>query len=379
MTTLRVLLVVPSMTPEAGAETSLASVIPHLVAAGMDVHLAILTANQSLVPSLRVPGVTIHDLSGHRRVGEVSTLRRLIKRTAPSVVHATLFRAAVPAQLATLGVGIPVLVTWANTPTENEAVRVASWKLGLVRQFEAGLGAISRSYYHAVTQGVADTKGRELRVPHGRIRVAERGRDPERFTTVDPSRVDAVRSELGLGGRDQLLLAIGRQEHQKGYDQLLWAFERAAETDPFAHLALAGRKGSATAQIDSILATLRHAARVHVLGHRDDIPELLCAADFVVCASRREGATGALIEAMASHTPIVSVEIAGLRGVLVDDVNAIVVPRDQLAEGLQRALSDPVRARELADRAQATFFERFTIERSAASLFDVYRWVADRT
>ena len=159
---------------------------------------------------------------------------------------------------------------------------------------------------------------------------------------------------------------------------MLAAFEDLAARDEEAVLLVAGREGSAAPELAIQYQMMRFRDRVRFLGHRDDIPVLLQVADVVVCSSYREGAAGALIEAMASGTPIVTTRLSGLEDVLIDGINAVVVAPGELATGILSVLGDPLMAERLAQRARADFAARFTVEQSAQALLAVYRWAARR-
>ena len=89
--------------PDAGAERSLLALAPGLLEAGIELHLALLTKRQTLVPELEDLGVVIHDLSSARRLPRrVRALKRTVAAVSPDLVHATLFEASQVAQLATL-------------------------------------------------------------------------------------------------------------------------------------------------------------------------------------------------------------------------------------------------------------------------------------
>jgi glycosyltransferase involved in cell wall biosynthesis len=370
----------PGVTPDAGAETSFLVTAPHLMARGVDLHLALLTPRQTLVPQLERQGVVIHDLSAHTTtLGRAVALRGMIGSLRPGLVHATLFEAAVPAQLAAAVTRVPVLVTWAATvrrPGSEGAI--APWKLRVVDTVEMAVGRLSRARFHAVTPGVAAVNSAGLHVPEDRVRVAERGRDPGRFAPLSQEERSGVRASLGLAPEDRVVLAVARQEPQKGHERLLDAVDRVVERVPGAVVLLVGREGSASPDLERRRGQLRHADRVRFLGHRDDVSALLQVADCIVCTSHREGAAGALIEAMAGGCPIVSVPIDGLAGILEDDVNAVVVEPADLADAIAGLLESPDRAARLAGAGRRTFDHRFTIERSAESLLSVYKWAAGR-
>ena len=208
--------------------------------------------------------------------------------------------------------------------------------------------------------------------------MGERGRDGPalRAAAEDP---DRVRTEVDVGPGGRLILTVGRQDNQKAHDALVRTFDRYAAAHPGDRLVIAGRSGTGTSALNQALQTMEHPDSVVVLGHRDDVPTLLAAADAVVCSSLREGAAGVLVEAMAVGTPVVSVPLDGLRGVLVDGQNARVAQLAKFPETLEELFADPDATRRMTTAAQQEADERFSVERSADRLADIYRWAADAT
>ena len=89
--------------------------------------------------------------------------------------------------------------------------------------------------------------------------------------------------------------------------------------------------------------------RVRFLGHRDDVPRLLAAADLVVLPSAYEGLPNLVLEAMRFGKPVVATAAPGTTEVVVDGQTGVLVPvgNPQL---LARAIRDVIRDRELAHR-----------------------------
>lgn len=375
---LRILEVMPGVSADGGTEQSLLAVAPGLIAGGVDLHLVVLTQRQGMVDSLERLGVVVHDLSTVGGLLErVRGIRSLVRTLRPDLVHASLFEATLPTQLAMTGSHVPLVVTWANVNYGPERVRCGDagrLKLDAYRWIETATGRLSGSWYHAVTEGVGRENATMLSVPSDRVLVAERGR----AATPIERRCgggDALRSELGADASDRVVLAVGRQDRQKAYPDLIRQFDAVVEARPDARLWIVGRVGSDTPAIERALAGIRHPDRVSLLGHRDDVPRVMSGADVVTCASWREGAAGALIEAMVLRRPVVTVRLSGLEGVFVDGVNGLVVERGGLAAGILRILDDPEFGATLADAARRTFEERFTVEAATEALLDVYRSV----
>lgn len=181
---------------------------------------------------------------------------------------------------------------------------------------------------------------------------------------------------LGLADDEEVLVSVGRQEFQKGQRHLLEAFARIARQRPRAKLLLVGRSGNASADLARLRTELGLENRACFLGHRDDVPEVLAGADLFVFPSLYEGQGGALVEAMALGLPIVATRIPSTREVVEEEENALLVPIEspgQLASAIDHLLEDPVRRTAFGERSMVIFHERFTLQRSAERMIELYR------
>lgn len=155
-----------------------------------------------------------------------------------------------------------------------------------------------------VTVAVSEKVAQELReigVPPERIRVIVNGVDLQEFF---PGCAD--RQTWNLPDRVPLALFVGDiRTNRKNLDTVLHALVRVPEL----HLAVAGKtEGSPYPQL---AAELNVSDRVHFLGYRHDVGELMRAVDFFVFPSRYEACTLALLEAMASGLPVITATATG--------------------------------------------------------------------
>lgn len=376
---LRVLVVLPSLLPSGGAEQSIVAVAPLLAELGIELHIAVLHGEIDLGSELQEHGISVTalDVQGpaSRYMHRVRAVRAIVRSFEPAVVHATLHRAIVASAPAVLGARTRLLVTWANTPLEPaEHTGLVAWRVWLRHTVEIVLTAITRARFHAVTEGVARTCRRRYHVSARRVRVAERGRDAARFAPSPTAALDGLRSSLNITSGQRVVLAVGRIDQQKNHVALVTAFDSIAHRYPDAVLLIAGARGASWAEVKRAADSAQHHERIHLLGQRDDVPALLQVASVFVCSSKREGAAGALIEAMAAGTPIVSTQLDGLEGVLEHGRNAWV--SDDLAVGIAAVFDDPAAAAVRARHARRDFEARFTVERAAEALAEVYYWAA---
>lgn len=367
-----------------GTERSTALLLPLVRERGIDVTVVTLV-HRDEGDEQRVidDGFDVRLLAATRFPGRVREVRRLIGEVRPDLVHTAIFDADQVGRVAAVRTGVPVLGSLVNTPYVAERLadpNVDRRKLTAVRAIDSFTARTLGTHFHAVTAGVAADATGSLGIPADRITVVERGRDPDALGRWTPERREAARRSLGIEPDQEVILAVGRQEHQKGHVVLVEALALLAGSRPRAMVVVAGRSGNATAAVDEAIERAGLGDRVRRLGHRDDVADLLVAADVFALPSRYEGTAGAAIEALALEVPVVASDLAGTRGLLVDGENARLVPVGDpraLARALAATLDDPER-RAQVERGRALFEERFTLSRSADRMAELYADVAAR-
>ena len=117
---------------------------------------------------------------------------------------------------------------------------------------------------------------------------------------------DRIRRELGLTRELPVVGAVARLATQKRLERLL----DAVALLPGVHCVLAG-DGPRAPELHAHAAVRDITGRVHFLGHRDDIPDVLALLDVFVICSDREGMSNAMLEALAAGVPVVSTPVSG--------------------------------------------------------------------
>lgn len=247
--------------------------------------------------------------------------------------------------------GVPVIVhvehdAWhLDTPRRRTITRV--------------LEKVLRPRHVAVSQSVAAVL--ESTVPHARITVIPNGIDLARFVPGDRS---TARELLGISKAAHVVGSAGRLLPVKGHDLLIRA---AAMLSGDVQVVIAGA-GPSEPELRALAHDLGVAARVHWLGHRDDLEQILPAFDVFCLPSRSEGLPRSVIEAQACGLPVVATDVGGLREALCGDTGRLVPPdnADALADALREALARP------ASVAARSFVEtRFGWNRTLAGYANV--------
>jgi glycosyltransferase involved in cell wall biosynthesis len=173
-----------------------------------------------------------------------------------------------------------------------------------------------------------------------------------------------------------MVLAVARQEPQKGLDTLLQAVPALLRGQPAAQVVIAGPEGRASAALSRLVRELHVGSTVRFLGVREDVADLLCAADVFVLPSLREGLPGAVLEAMAMEVPVVASDLPTVREAVPGDEFAMLVPvanPEALGRALVTVLSDPAAAGRRVRSARARFDERFDISAVSRAMVRFYR------
>jgi glycosyltransferase involved in cell wall biosynthesis len=241
------------------------------------------------------------------------------------VVHAHGLRAGLLAGLA-LGRDVPLVVTWHNAILSRRPRRLllSAMERRVARRADVTLGASSDLVDRARALGARDARLAPVAAP------------PFPAASRLPGE---VRAELGVPQDRPLLLAVGRLAPQKGYDLLLDAAAYWARLEPTPLVLIAG-----DGPLGPGLTARAEAEQlpVRLLGHREDVPDLLPAADIVVLTSVWEARALVAQEALRAGRPLVATAVGGVPE-LVGDA-AVLVPAGNaalFAEAVAGLLADP--------------------------------------
>jgi len=144
------------------------------------------------------------------------------------------------------------------------------------------------------------------------------------------------------------------------------------ERMPGAILLVAGRPGNAS---DVVHASAKGCRAIRFLGHRSDVPDLMCAADVLSFPSRWEGLGGTLIEAMALRLPIVASDIPPLVETMGDVGWPLTRPDDgqALAKELVSVLQQEAANEARKDAGVRRFQTAFTAEAASEGMARLYK------
>ncbi len=194
-------------------------------------------------------------------------------------------------------------------------------------------------------------------------------RDPEPFVAVDRDEAARhLRAELDIPVDSGLIGFVGHLIAQKRPDRALEVLVAVHALGEPAHLVVAG-DGPLRNRFEADVKARGFGEFVHVLGDRNDIPQILAATDVFILTSDSEGLPGVLIEAQMAGCPVVTVPVGGVRELVDDGETGIVtdgLDPDELANRVVELLRDPHLRFRLGERARRRAV-RFSSTRAAGT------------
>jgi glycosyltransferase involved in cell wall biosynthesis len=339
-----------------GTERQLSVLLPALRARGFDARLVALDAGGPFEQPLREAGVPLEVLQMRSQLDLGPLLRSaIVRRFAPQVV---------------LSSGVSGLYVGTAIAARHAAVNIHQDHMQVGYEFSRRLAAMLKLICPRLDVVVCVAREqagawRQRGYPEQRIEVIANGVEGHEAGDSSPK----MRHELGLPDSAVVALLGARLRPEKRVPDFVRAVIAARRSCPQLVGVIAG-DGPDRAAVEAAAAGADPGS-VLVLGHRDDMSELMHAADMFVLVSEIEAVPMAILEAMAAGLPVVSTAIGGIPSVVQDGVSGRLVAAgqvDAIAAALAELGADPGLRARMGETARGLHAERF----SAAGMIDAY-------
>jgi glycosyltransferase involved in cell wall biosynthesis len=215
---------------------------------------------------------------------------------------------------------------------------------------------------------VSDHTARHLieieNAPRCKIEVIVNGIDFDRVRASGPDARLRIRAEYASDAA-YLMLIAARLHPEKGYEYLFDALPQISKGVSKPVRLLVAGAGPYEAEYRRQVASLGCGEMVRFLGFRDDVADLMTAADLVLLPSVAEAFGLAAAEALYLGVPVVATRVGGLPEIVSDGVDGVLVPpadSASLAEAVIRLLSNDQQRMKLAGTGRAKVVQRFRFE-----------------
>lgn len=333
-----------------GAETQLVNLATKLKCRGWDVRVVSMLPPQAFVEELKNAHIPLATLNMRRGVADPRAVFRLLKilrEWEPDILHSHMVHANLLARVVRIFCKIPVLISTAHSIDEGGSWREVAYRL------TDPLADLTTN----VSRTAVERYIRVGAAPKNKIIFMPNGIDTAKFKP-NKAAGQRLRNELGVDNYF-VWLAVGRFEEAKDYPNMLRAFKMIVSKKSDVVLLLVGQ-GSLLEEVKKLAGALGMKDNVRFLGVRQDVPDLMNAADAFVLSSRWEGFGLVLVEAMSCQLPVVATDSGGPREILNGGKLGHLVPpgdSEALAAAMMKMMSLPEAERQAMGRAGRAYIE----------------------
>ncbi len=334
-------------------------------------------ARERGVEVTHIPGLS-REISPLEDLRTLATLTRLFRRERPDIVHTHTAKAGTLGRLAALLAGVPVRIhTYHGHVLGGDYFGPRKTRLFL--EIERQLARFT-SRLVVLTERQAGEMADGLGVaPRAKFAVVPLGLELERFTEVDREEEGRrQRQALGIDGDELVVGIVGRLVPVKNHELFLEAMASLAESSGRPVRGLVIGAGDRDAELKARALSLGLAQRMVWLGWRRDLPELYTAMDVVALTSHDEGTPVALLEALASGTPVVARDVGGVAEVLEHAGAGALVARVAGPSTWARALEAGAERGALGHEVRARVEAYYSVIRLATDMAALYEHEARR-
>ena len=300
----------------AGAQRQLIELLRNIDRSRYDPAVCCLLYEGEWGGKVREMGIPIHVLGlkrvyGFRAVRRLVSLVRFLRRQRHDIVQNFLFAANVFGTFAAKLAGVKVIINsrrQAGYWRENSGKLIWRW--------------INRNSQYVIANS------RSVKT----FLVEREGIDPDKVLVINngipitplSAGNGTLRKELSLDGDAIIIAIVGNLIAVKGHKDLLDAFELVAKSCERTHLVCVG-DGELRHELEETVRKKGLQSRVHFLGHREDISEILQDVDIGALASLSEGMPNAVLEYMRAGKATITTAVGGVPDLIQDGVNGMLV------------------------------------------------------
>jgi sugar transferase (PEP-CTERM/EpsH1 system associated) len=318
---------------------------------------------------LRDPETKVFELNQKLKDNLFVRMRNILADEKVDIVHSngygTYFDSIVGAQLA-------------GTPLTIHCIHGIYWRdmagMKLRRRLLQRLLSLKTNRLYAVADYLREYYIDIVGVSPRRISTIYNGVDTERYRPRDERTAGEQKRRLGFSEDEVLIGTVGTLYWVKDPEALLKAAAIVLGQRDDVRFIWAGG-GPLKERLETRAGELGIDGRVHYLGSRDDIPDILSALDIFVLPSLIEGLSYSILEAMAIGLPVVATDVGGNSELVCDGATGFLVPKgdpEALAGSLLRLIPGaPLRAR-LGREARRRVEEKFSLKNMVQKYQQMY-------
>ncbi len=331
-----------------GIETHTTEVLP-LLKERFSVGILLSERRGRLLEKIESAGIPVYisSMKGKFNRRRISGAAKLLRQINPRIVHTHTFKAHCTIRLASILAKIPVIIPhFHSMPGERFDDSSLEWEDALLRCSSHVLfvcNAARHQYEKIVHLNPADPDTRKLRVIYD-------GFNLDKFYTVNNENVRNLRAHYQIDEGAPVVGLIARLAPVKSIETLIDAIDILKTSVPMLRCLIVGEGDEEyTATLKKRVMEKSLQPYITFTGYRNDVAEYIRLFTLGVLCSSHEGLPRFLVEAWASGCPVVGSDIEGLRELMVDGEDGLLVEPGNPAQ-LANALERLIKNKKLRDR-----------------------------
>ncbi len=380
MNSMKILMIIDRYAPIwGGAENQLKQLIPHLVKNGCNAAIVTRRWEKSMLQKDTIDGTPVFRVGIHGS-GTVSTIWYVLSLLFFIVAHGRKFDCIHTHGAVALG----ALGTFAGKIVRKPCVV----KIASAGRIPEMLDTIfGRTLLHIIKLtnaliSLSEEIHEEMRnvgIGEERIVSMTNGVDVDRFHPFTEQEKKNWRTNRGLTETSKIVLFTGRLVYSKGIDIIINSWQNVISANPNTYLVILGndknQKNPVEARMKCIVKE-NEIGNVIFEGEISQPERYYSAADIYAFASRHEGCSNALLEAMAAALPIVSSDIGAVNKLIIHEETGLLVPQENskaFADGIIQLLHNPVLCLKTGSAARRHVIENHSFSNISEIYCKIYK------
>lgn len=288
---------------------------------------------------------------------------RAIKETNADIVHCWLFSGNFWGRLAAICAGAKhIIVAWRNRNLWKPiGTRLLEWL------------TYGRAQHLANSKACAEFIAKRLWIFPDKFTVIYNGLEAGKFNL--PDRRKELFAGLNIPEDYKIVTMVGRLAEQKNYPMLIQVARKTKQMSLPLYFVIVGT-GNLLNSLIEMSRRLEVEDRIHFIGVRNDIPQILAASDIFLFTTNFEGFPNAILEAMAASLPVITTNYAGVDELIENGVTGTIIPINDVnaaVAALKSYIDNPSKARQFAAAARAFVEQRFSMQAMVNNTLQFYR------
>jgi glycosyltransferase involved in cell wall biosynthesis len=331
-------------------------------------NVVVLRGEGWVADQVRAVGITPRFINskGSFNLGYIFGLRRLVAEERVELIHAHLLGSNVYGALLAMICRKPMIATFHGAVDVAAGERFLRAKFGIIGWGASAIVCVSKRLQEALAERSS--------LPARKLYLIYNGVDPDLFCEAPAS---GLKEELGLPPESNLVVSIGNVRPAKGYDYLVDAAVKMVNLDPNTHFVVVGHQRPALFEkLKEQMAGAAQQPRIHWLGFRQDVVDVLRQADIFLLPSTSEGFSISTVEAMMAGVPIIATRSGGPEEIISDGKTGLLIPirdPDAIVSAIQRLNNRELR-QQVTEKALESAKTRFSL----ASMLRAYQGLYER-